>query len=79
MASLVKLYRPNLLLYENTNFINSRNKDSLNLIRLLGAIECLNVKQIESVNVVKVKELSKALFAGTVTIPLLGEAHPPHA
>lgn len=68
IVSLVKLYKPDLLLFENTNFINNRSKDSLNLIRLLGAIECLSVKQVESMNVIKVKELSKLLFAGKVKI-----------
>lgn len=62
ISSLVKLYKPDLLLFENTNFISNRSKDSLNLIRLLGAIECLKVKKAESINVTKVKELSKALF-----------------
>jgi len=70
ISSLVKLYQPNLLLYENTNFLSNRSKDSLNLIRLLGAIECLNLKT-ESINVLKVKELTKQLFAGTATIPNL--------
>jgi hypothetical protein len=69
IASSINLYQPNLLLFENTNFISSRNKDSLNLIRLLGAIECLALEKVESVNVVKVKQLSKQLFAGTTTIP----------
>jgi len=65
IASLVNLYKPDLLLFENTNFINNRNKDSLNLIRLLGAIECLPIKEVQSINVLKVQELRKALFAGT--------------
>ena len=68
IASLVKVYQPNLILYENTNFITNKNRDSLKLIRLLGAIECLAVEKIESVNVLKVKELSKALFAGQIKI-----------
>jgi len=69
ITSLVQLYQPNLLLFENTNFISNRTSDSLNLIRLLGAIECLTVKQVESINVLKVKEMSKALFAGKIKIP----------
>jgi len=56
------------LLFENTNFISNRTSDSLNLIRLLGAIECLNVNEVKSVNVLKVKEMSKQLFKGTKTI-----------
>jgi len=80
IISLVKLYNPNLLLFENTNFISNRTSDSLNLIRLLGAIKCLTVNErstdsfnkgleVKSVNVLKVKETSKALFAGKIKIP----------
>ena len=64
----IKLYQPNLLLFENTNFISNRTSDSLNLIRLLGALECLAVEKVESINVVKVKQVSKQLFKGTKTI-----------
>lgn len=71
ITSLVKLYNPNLLLFENTNFISNRTTDSLNLIRLLGAIECLTVNEVKSINVLKVKEMSKALFAGTIRIKSL--------
>lgn len=68
IVSNIKAYQPNLLLFENTNFISNRTKDSLNLIRLLGALECLAVKRVESVNVLKVKEMSRALFKGTAKI-----------
>ncbi len=68
IVSSIKLYNPNLLLFENTNFISNRTSDSLNLIRLLGAIECLAVNEVKSINVVKVKQLSKELFKGTRTI-----------
>ncbi|WNE40366.1 MAG: hypothetical protein GBAus27B_000433 [Mycoplasmataceae bacterium] len=68
VVSLVKAFKPNVLLFENTNFINSRNKDSLNLIRLLGALECLNIKRVESFNVLKVKEMNKLLLKGQVEI-----------
>ena len=71
IASLVKLYKPDLLLFENSNYISNRSKDSLNLIRLLGSIEVLKVPSIESINVLKVKELSKALFSGKAQIPKL--------
>lgn len=59
------------MLFENSNYISNRSKDSLNLIRLLGAIETLPIKQVQSINVLKVKELSKALFAGKAQIPNL--------
>ncbi|WNE40798.1 MAG: hypothetical protein mread185_000255 [Mycoplasmataceae bacterium] len=68
ITALVKTFKPSLLLFENTNFINSRNRDSLNLIRLLGALECLSIKQVDSINVLKVKELSKLLLKGQVKI-----------
>lgn len=68
IVSNIKLYQPNLLLFENTNFISNRTSDSLNLIRLLGAIECLEVKRTESINVLKVKEMSKQLFKGIIKI-----------
>jgi len=71
IVSSIKAYKPNLLLFENSNYISNRSKDSLNLIRLLGAIECLSVKQIESINVLKVKEMSKALFSGKIKLPNL--------
>jgi len=64
----INLYQPNLLLFENTNFISNRTSDSLNLIRLLGALECLAVKEVKSINVVKVKQVSKQLFKGVVKI-----------
>jgi hypothetical protein len=35
---------------------------------LLGAIECLAVNEVKSINVLKVKEMSKQLFKGTKTI-----------
>jgi len=68
IKQLIAKWKVNLVLYENTNYINHRSKDSLNLIRLLGAIECLAVKQVESINVLKVKEMSKSLFAGKIKI-----------
>lgn len=64
IRELAKEKKIQQIVFENTNFINNRSKDSLNLIRLLGAIECLAVKKIGSVNVLKVKELSKQLFKG---------------
>ncbi|RPB18016.1 hypothetical protein L211DRAFT_883839 [Terfezia boudieri ATCC MYA-4762] len=71
LKALAKEKKVNKIVFENTNFINNRSKDSLNLIRLLGAIETLPIKQVQSINVLKVKELSKALFAGKANIPNL--------
>jgi hypothetical protein len=57
-----------MIIFENTNFINSRNKDSLSLIRLLGVLECLPIKQVNSVNVLKVKEMTKLLLVGKIKL-----------
>jgi len=38
------------------------------LFRLLGALECLEVKQVNSVNVLRVKDLTKKLFKGIIQI-----------
>ncbi|RHZ35255.1 hypothetical protein [endosymbiont GvMRE of Glomus versiforme] len=62
IQQLVRDYQPNILLFEDTNYIHKRTKDGLNLFRLLGAIECLEVKQIEKVNVLRVKELTKKML-----------------
>ncbi|CAG8760596.1 26290_t:CDS:2, partial [Racocetra persica] len=48
--------------------INKPTKDGLNLFRLLGAIECLEVQQVKSVNVLKVKEMTKRLLNGLTKI-----------
>lgn len=50
------------MLFEDTNYIHKRNKDGLNLFRLLGVLECLPVQQVSSVNVLRVKELTKQLL-----------------
>jgi hypothetical protein len=70
ICSLINSHKPNLVLYENSNYISNRSKDSLNLIRLMGAIECLAIKT-ESINVTEIKKLSKALFTGTANLPNL--------
>jgi hypothetical protein len=41
IQEMVQKLKVNTLIYENTNFINSRNRDSLNLIRLLGSFRML--------------------------------------
>jgi hypothetical protein len=71
IVSLIKSHKPNLLLVENSSYISNRSKDSLNLIRLMGAIECLPIKAVKSINVTEIKKLSKALFAGTADLPNL--------
>jgi hypothetical protein len=65
---LIKELSPNLLLFEDTNYIHRKTKDGLSLFRLLGALECLPVKQIQSINVLQVKKLTKQLLAGTKSL-----------
>src|SRR5437016_187474 len=64
IKELVQQKQANLVIYEDTNYIHKRTKDGLNLFRLLGALECLPVQKIKSVNVLKVKELTKQLLKG---------------
>jgi len=64
IKELVKEKKANLVLFEDTNYIHKKTKDGLNLFRLLGAIEFLPVQQVNSVNVLRVKELTKQLFKG---------------
>jgi hypothetical protein len=64
ISQMVKEKKPNLIIYEDTNYIHKRTKDGLNLFRLLGALEFLPTQQISRVNVLKVKELTKRLLAG---------------
>jgi hypothetical protein len=56
------------VIFEDTNYIHKRTKDGLNLFRLLGAIECLEVQQVKSINVLAVKKLTKQLLAGVKKI-----------
>ena len=42
IINLIKEKQPNLILYEDTNYIHRKTKDGLSLFRLLGAIESLS-------------------------------------
>lgn len=64
IKSLVEEKKVELVVYEDTNYIHRKTKDGLSLFRLLGGIECLGVKRIESVNVLRVKDLGKKLLSG---------------
>ncbi|CAI2196873.1 8040_t:CDS:2, partial [Funneliformis geosporum] len=67
-TSQVKVYQPNLLLFESSNFIRIRGKDMTSLFKLLGALEVLPIQQIKSIPVHQVKELTKQLLVGTYRI-----------
>jgi hypothetical protein len=68
IVSLVKIYQPTVLLYESTNFINTRGKDMTSLLKLLGALEVLPVEKVKSVPVNQVKSLKDKLLKGTKII-----------
>ena len=57
-----------MVIFEDTNYIGRRTKEGLNLFRLLGALEVLEVEEIKRVNVLEVKKLTKQLFKGSKKI-----------
>jgi hypothetical protein len=69
IASLVKAYQPNILLYESTNYVGLRGKDMTSLFKLLGALAVLPVEQVKSVPINQVKALKGKLLKGTKQIP----------
>jgi len=69
LQKVVKDFQPNLLLYETTNYINSKGKDMTGLLKLMGAIESLPVEKIDSIFVHQVKDLKSKLFKKTKQIP----------
>jgi len=71
LQKVVKDFQPDLLLYETTNYINSKGKDMTGLLKLIGAIESLPVQRIESILVHQVKDLKSKLFKNQVQIPQL--------
>ena len=64
IASLVKIYRPDILLYESTNYVSLKGKDMTSLFKLLGALEVMEVGKIKSVPVDQVKRMVKELLNG---------------
>jgi hypothetical protein len=71
--ALIQAYQPTTILYETTNYINSRGKDMTSLLKLLGALEGLKhtfafIEQIKSLLVSQVKDLKSKLLAGTKQI-----------
>ena len=71
LQKVVKDFQPNLLLYETTNYINSKGKDMTGLLKLIGVIESLAVAKIESILVSQVKDLKGKLFKKQSQIPSL--------
>lgn len=64
IKGLVKERQVQQVIFEDTNYIHKRTRDGLNLFRLLGGLECLEVERIERVNVLAVKKLTKQLLTG---------------
>jgi hypothetical protein len=69
---MVKVYHPDILLFENTNFISLRGKDMTSLLKLLGTMETLSlpcsVLRIETIPVDQVKRLRSKLLKGEKVI-----------
>jgi hypothetical protein len=59
--------KPDLVIYEHTNFINLRGKDMTSLIKLLGVIETLSLPT-KSIPVDQVKRLRAKLLKGETQI-----------
>jgi hypothetical protein len=72
IAGMVKVYHPDILLFENTNFISLRGKDMTSLLKLLGTMETLSlpcsVLRIETIPVDQVKRLRSKLLKGEKVI-----------
>jgi len=68
ISSLFKVYQPNILLFENTNFIRLRGKDMTSLFKLLGSLEVMEIEKVKSIPVDKVKRMVKELLKGVKKI-----------
>ena len=69
IKALVEKEKPTLLLYENTNYLHQRqHSGTVNLLKLIGAIESLPVKT-ESILVNQVKDLKSKVFKEIKHIP----------
>ena len=64
IVSLVKVYQPNILLFETSNYISLRGKDMTSLFKLLGSLEVMDIKEVKSIPVDQVKKLTKELLHG---------------
>ena len=72
IAGMVRVYHPDILLYETTNFISLRGKDMTSLLKLLGTMETLSLPclalRTETIPVDQVKRLRSKLLKGEKTI-----------
>jgi hypothetical protein len=69
IAKIVREWKPSVILYENTNYLQARqHQGTVSLLKLVGAIESLPVR-VESVLVNQVKDLKSKLFKKQVSIP----------
>ena len=68
ISQVVKDYQPAFVLYENTNYLYSRqHQGTVSLLKLLGAIESLPLRA-ESILVKQVKDLKAKLFKDEIQI-----------
>ncbi|CAI2162670.1 6815_t:CDS:2 [Funneliformis geosporum] len=66
---IIKKYRPEIIVYETTNYIHKRIPGTLTLLKLIGGIVGIKytfdfVKQIDSIAVNQVKPFKDKLFTG---------------
>jgi hypothetical protein len=63
-------YQPETVLYETTNYVNSKGKDMTSLFKLLGGIEILvqDCPEVGLVLAAQVKELKRKLLKGEQSI-----------
>jgi hypothetical protein len=71
IREVVKDFKPDIILYEHTNFVSLKGKDMTYLLKLLGAVEALDyssIREIVKVPVDQVKRLKKKLLKGETKI-----------
>jgi hypothetical protein len=67
LIELIKEKKPNLIIYEHTNYINLKGKDMTSLFKLLGSIETLScvfnfIQEINNIPVDQVKRLYRQIY-----------------
>jgi len=76
IVDLLREWKPNIIVYETTNYIHKRLPGSLSLLKLIGAIVGLKyvfdfLKEVDSIAVNQVKPFKDKLFQGKEEIEKL--------
>jgi len=69
IANLVRKEKPQIIIYENTNYVHKRTPGTLNLLKLIGGIVGIKfafdfIEELNSVAVNQVKPFKDKLFSG---------------